>query len=118
MKNTLILLLSAAVLAGCVQKTYNKTVVYTLRVEGMKGIQSVGIRGTDKPLNWNADYTLTAVKPDSLYQATITYQTGYKFTEIKFVVNGQFELENAPNRRVVFSDTDTTRYSAVFNKNP
>ncbi len=59
---------------------------------------------------------MTAVIPDSLYKVVITYVTGYKFTEVKFVVNDEFELQDQSNRRIVFSDKDTTIYTAVFNK--
>lgn len=117
MKNILAYgLLISAVFTACVQKTYDKTVVYTLKTEALKNIQTVGIRGNDKPINWDNDLPLTAIKPDSLYRTTVTYKTGYKFTEVKFVVDGEFELQNAPNRKVVFKDTDTTYYEITFNQ--
>lgn len=104
-------------LAGCVQKSYKKTVVVTLSVPNRKGISSVGIRGQGKPLSWDYDVAMKPVVKDSLYTATITAVTGYKFAEIKFTVNGDFELKEQPNRRVVFSDKDTTYYNAVFDFN-
>ena len=55
-------------------------------------------------------------KKDSLYQITITEETGYKFTEVKFVVNDVFEFQNEDNRRVVFSPKDTTYFKAKFNR--
>jgi len=75
----------------------------------------VGLRGNDKPLNWNADYEMKVLVKDSLYKAIITYKTGYKFTEAKFTVNGEFELQSSANRRVTFSNGDTTTYRATFN---
>jgi putative oxidoreductase len=110
----ILLLLS---LAGCVQKSYTKTVVLTLRVSNMKDIKSVGIRGQGKPLSWNKDFEMKPLVKDSLYTAIITAVTGYKFAEIKFTVNGDFELKEQPNRRVVFSDNDSTYYNAVFDLN-
>lgn len=89
-------------LAGCVQKSYTKT---------------VGIRGQGKPLSWDNDFELKPVVKDSLYTATITAVTGYKFAKIKFTVNGDFELKEQPNRRVVFSDKDTTYYNVIFDSN-
>ena len=101
-------------LAGCVQKSYRKTVVIRLTVPQGKEVKSVGVRGEGKPLSWNADLALTPVEKDSLYTATISTVTGYKFAEIKFTVNGDFELKEKPNRRVMFSDKDTTYYTALF----
>ena len=102
---------------GCVQKSYTKTAVVTLSVANIKDIRSVGIRGNGKPLSWDSDFEMKTVIKDSLYTATVTTNTGYKFAEIKFTMNGEFELKEQPNRRVVFSDKDTTYYNAVFNTN-
>ncbi len=113
----LIMSLLLLCVASCVQKSYTKTVVVTLAVPDIKDIKSVGIRGQGKPLSWETDYEMKPVVKDSLYTATITAVTAYKFAEIKFTVNGDFELKEQPNRRVVFSDKDTTYYNAVFNKN-
>lgn len=101
---------------GCVQKSYKKTVVFTLTVQNMKNIKTVGIRGNGKPLSWDTDFEMTPVVRDSLYTATATTITGYKFAEIKFTVNGEFELKGKPNRRLNFSDNGTTYYNAIFNK--
>jgi hypothetical protein len=102
---------------SCVQKTYKKTVVLTLTVPAIKNIKTVGIRGEGKPLSWDADIEMQPIVKDSIYTAAITVVTGYKFGEIKFTVNGEFELKERPNRRVVFSDKDTTYYNAVFDQN-
>lgn len=104
-------------MAGCVQKSYTKTVVVTLSVPNTKDIKSAGIRGEGKPLSWDNDVEMKPVVKDSLYTATITAVTGYKFAEIKFTVNGAFELKDQPNRRVLFSNRDTTYYNAVFDSN-
>jgi putative oxidoreductase len=119
MKNYSIILLCLLLLLipGCVQKSYTKTVVLTLKVSDIKDIKSVGIRGEGKPLSWDNDYEMKQVVKDSLYSATVTAVTGYKFEEIKFTVNGDFELKEQPDRRVVFSDKDTTYYHAVFDSN-
>ena len=103
--------------ASCVQKTYKKTVVCNLNVAGIKNITAVGVRGEGKPLSWNSDLPLTEVVKDSLYTITLSGETGYKFTELKFTVNGAFELENKNNRRIIFNEGDTTIYNAVFNVN-
>ena len=56
------------------------------------------------------------IKKDSLYELTTTFETGYTFTEIKFMVNDSLEFENQENRRVDFSQVDTTFYNETFNK--
>lgn len=119
MKNYAIILISLLLLslASCVQKSYKKIVVVTLQVSNLKDIKNVGIRGQGKPLSWDSDFEMKTVAKDSLYTATIIAVTGYKFAEIKFTVNGDFELKEQPNRRVIFSDKDTTYYNAVFDSN-
>lgn len=101
---------------SCVQKTCKKTVVFTLDVSEIKNVKKVGIRGNDKPLSWDYDTEMKEIKKDTLYQVTITGETGYKFTEVKFVVNDTFELQNEDNRRVIFFEKDTTFFKAKFNK--
>jgi len=111
----LIGILSFFLFLNCVQKTYDRKVVYTLEIKGKDNIKSVGIRGNDKPLNWEQDFPMEAIKPNKLYQTTVTYKTGYKFTEVKFVVDNKFELKESPNRRIEFKNNGTTYYKATFN---
>lgn len=114
-KLAIIALLLSLILTSCVQKTYQKTVVFTLDTSEIKNIKTVGIKGNDKPLSWSKSSEMRAIKKDSLYQLTITFETGYTFTEIKFMVNDSLEFKNKDNRRVNFSTTDTTFYKAKFN---
>jgi hypothetical protein len=81
----------------------------------IKNSKKVGIRGNDKPLSWDYNTKMNEIKKDSLYEITVTFETGYKFTEVKFVVNDDFEFKNEDNRRVVFSKKDTTFYNAKYN---
>lgn len=116
MKKYIVLLgLLSLITTSCVQKTNKQTVVFNLDVKGIKAIKNVGIRGIDKPLSWDNDYEMRIGK-DSIYTANITYETGYKYTEIKFAVNGDFELKGQPNRRIVFEKSRITNFNAVFNK--
>lgn len=108
--------LLSLLLTSCVQKSYKRTVVFTLDTSEIKEVKKVGIRGNDKPLSWDYDTKMKEIKKDSLFQITITGETGYKFTEVKFVVNDTFEFQNEDNRRVIFSEKDTTFYKAKFNK--
>ena len=100
---------------SCVQKSYNRTVVYTLDVSKLKDVKKAGIRGENKPLSWRSDLEMQEVVKDSLYTVTVTTETGQLFTEVKFTVNDDFELKEKPNRRVVFDKVGkTTKYDAVF----
>jgi putative oxidoreductase len=98
---------------SCVQKTYKRTVVFQLDVKGIKDIKTVGLRGNN-PLNWNSDYEMTLGK-DSVYEAIISGESGYLSTQVKFTINGEFELKDKNNREVFFDgEKDTTFYNAKF----
>jgi hypothetical protein len=103
-------------LTNCVQKTYKKTIVFTLDVSDVKMVKKVGIRGNDKPLSWDADTKMNRIKGNERYQVIITGEMAYTFTGVKFVVNDTLELQNEANRRVLFSKKDTTFFHAKFNK--
>ena len=105
---------ASLLLPSCVQKASDKTVVYLLDVSGHPNVQQAGLRGRDKPLSWDYDLPLTLVKKDSLYRAVVTTHTGYKATEVKFTLNGEFELKEKDNRRVTFGPGDTTVYRVKF----
>ncbi|CAN1572796.1 hypothetical protein MCERE19_03382 [Spirosomataceae bacterium] len=102
---------------SCVQKSHNQTVTVVLDVSDIPEVKSVGVRGNDKPLSWKQDFEMKPLVNDSLYTATFSGKTGLLFTEVKFVVNGEFELEDQDNRRVVFNNSRKTIYNAKFNTN-
>jgi hypothetical protein len=89
---------------SCVQKSFERTVKVTLDVSQIPNIKTVGVRGEGKPLSWDEDLAMKVVVPDSLYSIEMTGTTGYKFLEIKYVVNGEFELQDQPNRRIYFDE--------------
>lgn len=116
MKSVFVFIISL-LMCSCVQKTYKRIVVVTLDVSKVKNIQSVGIRGNGNPLSWENDYPMQEVVKDSLYKTIITTETGYLFMEGKCTVNGTFELQNQPNRRINFdTKNDTTFVHFVFDK--
>lgn len=118
MKVTVNILLVLMIMTSCVQKTHKRVIVVTLEVPKVKNVQSAGLRGNGKPLSWDKDYPMQEVVKDSLYMATITTHTGYLFTEIKSTINGNFELQYQPNRRIVFdTKKDTTYVNLTFDKN-
>lgn len=109
-------LLLSLLLTNCVQKTVKRTVVFRLDTANMGLISKVGIKGKDKPLSWDDATEMKTIQKDSLYEFTTTFDTGYTFTEIKFMVNDSLEFENEDNRRVNFTAADTTFYQATFKK--
>ena len=114
------ILLSAITILGltsCVQKSYNRKVILLLDVSGNKDIKSVGIRGENKPFSWDYDTEMEVVKKDSLYKKTFEINTGRLCTELKFTINGNFELQDKENRKVYFNENGETIYKVVFNKN-
>ncbi len=114
--NILIISVIALLITSCVQKTYERKVTFMLNTEQLDDIVKVGVRGKEKPLSWKQDYEMKAIEKDSLYSVTVIFVTGYKFTEIKFVVNDVFELQEKDNRRVVFNENGETIYEATFDK--
>lgn len=115
--NTALFLLLLAVLpTGCVQKTKLHKVNYLVNVYGLKNIEKVGIRGSDNPLSWDADLEMKPIVKDSLYAVEVIYNTGYNGTELKFTVNGIFELQNQDNRIIRFSESGHTEARFVFDR--
>ena len=115
-KTILLTLVLSLFLTNCVQKTIKKTVVFRLNIANMAEIKKVGIKGKDKPFSWDYATEMKIIKKDSLYELTTAFETGYTFTEVKFMVNDSLEFNNQDNRRVDFATTDTTFYEVTFNK--
>lgn len=116
MKTVTLILASIIMLFGCVQQAFTKTMIITLTVKGKKDLESVGIRGSGNPLSWNKDFMMTPLIKDSIYRAVVVTKTAFSFTEIKFIINGAWELEQQPNRVIWFNEgMDTIRYDAIFN---
>lgn len=114
MKNIFLIIVVAFAVTSCVQKTYQRKVIFNLDVKGMKNVYKVGLRGENKPLNWNQDLEMKIGK-DSIYTTTVTFETGYKFAQFKFVVNDNFEFQDQDNRRIYFKETGATVVNARFN---
>ncbi|CAM3466492.1 hypothetical protein FLLO111716_12460 [Flavobacterium longum] len=112
----LFLLLSTVLWTGCVQKTKLNKVKYLVNVYGLKNIEKVGVRGSDNPLSWDADLDLKPIVKDSMYAVEVIYNTGYNVTEVKFTVNGIFELQNQDNRIIRFSESGRTEARFVFDR--
>ncbi|MDG2433823.1 hypothetical protein [Flavobacterium sp.] len=115
-KTIVLVLILSLFLTNCVQKTVKRTVVFRLNTANMAEIKKVGIKGKDKPFNWDYATEMKTIQKDSLYELMTTFDTGYNYTEIKFMVNDSLEFENEDNRRVDFTASDTTFYNATFKK--
>lgn len=115
-KTIVLALLLSLFLTNCVQKTVKRTVVFRLNIANMGLISNVGIKGKDKPFSWDDATEMKTIQKDSLYELTTTFDTGYSFTEFKFMVNDSLEFENEDNRRIDFAASDTTFYKATFKK--
>lgn len=114
---TVLLVIGIFICTGCVQKAHLKTVIVTLTIPNQKNIVSAGIRGNGNPLSWEQDFPLTPFIKDSVYMGNFKTMTAFKFTEAKFTVNGGWELENQPNRKIMYDDNkDTVFVNAVFNQ--
>jgi hypothetical protein len=113
----ILMLLLTTICVSCVQKSSKKTVVVRLNVAGITGIKTVGLRGSEKPLSWDYDLELQPIIKDSFYEGYFSLVTGYKFTEVKFTINEDFELKDKDNRQIIFSEKDTTIYEALYNLN-
>lgn len=117
MKTTFKIVLFLILMTGCVQKASKRIVVVSVDVSKIDNVKSVGIRGNGKPLSWETDLPMHEIVKDSLYRGIINTTTGYLFTECKFTVNGNFELQNQANRRIIFDNQkDTTKVNFVFDK--
>ncbi|MBC7640820.1 MAG: hypothetical protein H7174_00545 [Flavobacterium sp.] len=113
-KHILYSIATILMLTSCVQKTKTQTVTLLLDVASVKDIKTVGVRGVEKPFSWDYDMEMEVVKKDSLYKKTFVTETGCLYTEIKFTINGNFELQNKENRKIYFSNTKTTIIKSKF----
>ncbi len=101
---------------SCVQKTTNQTITFELNVKGIPNIKTVEIRIDNEAIKWEKEMEMKPIIKDSLYSLTLTGKTGYLFTEVKFKINGEYELKELPNRKVIFDKSGTTLFKSTFNK--
>jgi predicted phosphohydrolase len=113
MKKILVIIVTvfSLLVTSCVQKTYKRTVVYTLDVSNLKNVEKVGVRGWDNPLSWNNDFPMKKTTKPHIYQVAVTSITGRICTQYKFAVND--EIEEGENRKIYFDNTKDTTYVLV-----
>lgn len=110
-------LLVLLLMTSCVQDTKEQIVNFEVDMRGNTNVEIVGVRGSIPPLSWNQDLELKDSNGDSIFTGSVTLHLPYDFVELKFVKNGnQFELDNQPNRRVVFDKDQQTDYKAIFDQ--
>jgi hypothetical protein len=96
----------AVLFTSCVQKTHKQTVKFSVDAKGIKNVKTVGLRG-QSPLSWDYDLTMEIAK-NSTYEATIIFETGYKYVDYKYTINNEYETDIQENRKLFFEDSKTT----------
>lgn len=109
----------AFLFASCVQEEHEKSVTFSVDMNGIENVGDVGIRGDFTDPNWRQTVPLTDEDGDGIYSTTITQKTAIYGIEFKFVNQGSdFELKDQPNRELVFEyKPETIEYIATFNNN-
>ena len=100
-----------------VQESKEQRVLFQLDTSSFTGdIQTVGIRGEGNPLSWRTDFPLVKNEKTGLYEGECRANTGYAKTEVKFVINGEFEFQDDSNRVIYFAPDQNTRVRSTWNR--
>ena len=104
---------------SCVQEEHDKTVIFYLDMNGVKNVNTVGIRGNFLPKKWKETVPMTDKNNDGIYEFSVSRKTAAYAIEFKFVKNDtKFELTDKSNREIVFEyKPETIEYNAKFNNN-
>lgn len=107
----------SVLILSCVQKTKKQKVEFMVDVRDIENVNSIGVRGSTPPLNWDQNFELKDDNNDSIYTGKIVFDIPYDFVELKLVKNqDEFELNNQPNRRLLFAKSGDTKYQIKFDK--
>lgn len=119
MKKYIIISIAALLFASCVQETHTKKVTFSVDMNGVEDVKSVGIRGDFLPNKWRETVPMTDEDGDGIYQISFEEKTAIYGIEFKFVKNNAvFELSGQENREIVFEyKPETIHYKAKFNDN-
>lgn len=109
------LLLASCIIASCVQPTVTREITFTLSADGLPPGSVASLRGGDKPLSWQQDMPMQLDSIAGEYRLKVAIVTGYRFTEYKYVVNGEFEFQNGANRKVMFNNDKVIILKDAFN---
>ena len=98
-----------------VQDTKTHTVTVQVTLPHKTSVKTMGVRGNDAPLSWDTDLAMKEIIKDSIYIAQFKVNTGFNFTKIKFVLNGEIELKDQGNRYISLDNkTTNTVYKAMY----
>lgn len=93
----------------------NQQVIFKVDMNGVAKVENVGIRGSERPLSWDENFTLSDTDNDGIYEATINFKTAKKNIKFKFTNDGKEELQGADNR-VVWFKNEPVLINATFNE--
>lgn len=115
---TICCLVFGLTLMSCVQQTHIKKVTFELDMRKVMEFETVGIRGDIKPLSWQETVGLKDEDRDSIYTATLEFDTASNQLNFKFVINGEeFELEGQNNRVLPFEyKPEELQYNSSFDQ--
>lgn len=100
---------------SCVQEMRPIEIEFSVDVNGLQDVHSVGIIGEYQPMSWQRPISLNDEDGDGIYDKTITIQAAYNYSEFKYVLNDSIiELEGQGNRIVEFFDIKSTSYHGIF----
>lgn len=118
MKNykSIFFLIAITLMTSCVQETHLKTINFKIDMRGIDNITNPGVRGQFTSPAWKELVSLTDEDNDSIYEAKVEFQAAQYDIKFKFVNNGDYELQNQPNRSIKFEyEPENFIYEAVFN---
>lgn len=103
--------------ASCVQKEHMKTVTFSVDMNGIENVGSVGIKGDFTDQAWRQTIPLSDDDGDGIYEITFNRETAAYGIEFKFVLNEkETELQGQENRELVFEyKPETLVYQTKFN---
>ena len=112
-------LMLALIMTSCVQEEHEKTITFSVDMNGIDNAGNVGIRGDFTKKSWRETVSLYDEDGDGIYTVTLSQKTAIYGIEFKFVNQGtDYELKDQPNREIVFEyKPETIEYIAKFNNN-
>ncbi len=111
------LLLTGSLFTACVQKTYKRTIEFSVDYKGNADVKTAAVRGNSQPLNWDENFALADAEGDSVYTGSVVVNTPYDFIEVKFVKNEDvIEMKGKDNRKVILNKNGVTVVTATYNK--
>ena len=103
--------------ASIMVRTQPVVLTFQVNMNGVSGIESVGIRGNAEPLSWDQSVMLSDPRGNGFYEVTVTFPATPSMMEYKFIVNEtQWELRQ-DNRLLVPSTFRSLKEPLVWDRN-